>query len=170
MASGRDYSKRSRHVVWLLITTAVLASGIIPATAQQTPNQDRVASATSATYSFNIPAKSLAAAIADVGAVSGWRIAYPFTLPANVKSNRISGTMTPPQAVSQLLAGTGFSLKVTGAQSIVLVDPAQLSASGAIALDTITVQGEVPSSTLGASPAPYAGGQRTSRRQVSPAS
>lgn len=148
MVSGRAFSKSSRHVAWLLTTAAVIAAGTIPATAQQAPEADSVTAAASATYRFNIPAKSLAAAIADVGAASGWRIAYPFTLPANVRSKPVSGSMTPPQAVGQLLAGTGLSYRVSGAQSIVLVDPSAQASNtvaagavpaGAIALDTIDV-------------------------------
>lgn len=165
MVSGRAFSKGSRHVAWLLATTAIIAVGTVPATAQQSPEVDRVTAAASATYRFNIPAKSLAAAIADVGATSGWRIAYPFTLPAEVRSKPISGNMTPPQAVGQLLAGTGLSYRVSGVQSIVLVDPKQQAASGgalpagAIPLDTIDVQGAGnPNSTMTLMPA-YAGGQ-----------
>ncbi len=165
MVSGRAFSKGSQHVARLLTTTAIIAVGTIPVTAQQAPEADRASVAASATYRFNIPAKSLAAAIADVGAASGWRIAYPFTLPTNVRSKPLSGSMTPPQAVGQLLAGTGLSYRVSGAQSIVLVDPKQQAANGgalpagAIPLDTIDVQGAGnPNSTMTLMPA-YAGGQ-----------
>ena len=108
------------------------------------------------TYNFNIPAKSLAAAIADVGSVSGWRIAYPFTLPANTRSQPLAGAMTPPQAISQLLGGSGLSYRVAGPQSIVLVDPKQATAGaanvdGAIQLDTIEVSG----GKVAAADAPY---------------
>ncbi|WP_188612251.1 TonB-dependent receptor [Chelatococcus reniformis] len=115
------------------------------------------------TYDFNIPASPLASAIAGVGAVSGWRIAYPFTLPPAVRSNPLHGSMTPPQAVARLLAGSGLHYRVTGPQSIVLVDPARtapgvgvVAADGAIVLDTIDVQGQ---QALGTPPPPYAGGQ-----------
>ncbi|WP_341992606.1 TonB-dependent siderophore receptor [Azorhizobium sp. AG788] len=95
-------------------------------------------------YAFNISSKSLAAAIAEVGAVSGWRIAYPFTLSPNQRSKPLSGSMTVPQAVSQLLAGTGYTLRISGRDSILLVDPKQATggAEGGIKLDTIDVSGQ----------------------------
>ncbi len=117
------------------------------------------------TYHFNIPAKSLAAAIADVGAVSGWRIAYPFTLPSDVTSRPVEGLMTPQQAMARLLAGTGLGYRMSGRQSIVLTDMRQegnsvaVNVPGALTLDTIDVQGASnPLSTMTPMPA-YAGGQ-----------
>ena len=137
---GRGGKGRGRlGLAWMLGTAAVLVTGPRPAMAQS------VAQSTN-TYNFNIPAKSLAAAIADVGSVSGWRIAYPFTLPASTRSQPLAGAMTPPQAIDRLLGGSGLSYRVAGPQSIVLVDPKQATAGaanvdGAIQLDTIVVSG-----------------------------
>lgn len=148
MAFGRVYLKRSRRLGWLLTTTASLVAGAVPALAQQQPAVDRATTTAAATYSFNIPSKSLVAAIADVGAMSGWRIAYTFTLPTNARSKALSGSMTPPEAVKRLLAGSGITLRIASAQSIVLIDPQKTASGngsaepGATALQTITVQGE----------------------------
>ena len=103
------------------------------------------------TYNFNISAKPLAAAIADVGAVSGWRIAYPFTVPANLTSRPVAGVMTPTQALDRALAGSGLSYRMAGPQSIVLIDAKQgratagAAVAGAIPLETINVQGDAQS-------------------------
>ncbi|MCD4512169.1 TonB-dependent receptor [Brucella pseudogrignonensis] len=124
---------------------------ILVAVPQVVIAQEQVSSVeASGRYRFNIPAKSLASAIADVGAVSGWRIAYDFTFPPNTRSTPLSGTMTPPQAIERLLAGTGINYRVAGGQSIILTDPQRgiadtgvaVGADGSTVLETITVQGQ----------------------------
>ena len=168
MVAGHVISRRGRQIAWLMATTAVLAVAPQSAVAQQSSTTN--AAATSATYSFNVPAKSLAAAIADVGAITGWRIAYPFTLSANSRSQALTGTMTPAEAVGRLLAGTGLSYRVAGAQSIVLVDPTQQAAGstapvrGVTELAPIVLQG-TPLSTF-TPPPEYAGGQVASGGQL----
>lgn len=141
---GRAVGGRTRNFSRLMATTALLIAGTIPVAAQQDAKATRAAVSASA-YQFNIPAKPLAAAIADVGAVSGWRIAYGFTLPAGSKSASLKGTMSAPEAIGRLLAGTGISYRVSGNQSIVLTDPkkpiAAAGADGATALAPIVVQG-----------------------------
>lgn len=145
MGSGRVFS-RSGFLASAMATTAILVAVPWVALAQEQSGSVEV----SGNYRFNIPAKSLASAIADVGAVSGWRIAYNFTLPANTRSSSLSGTMTPPQAIERLLAGTGISYRVAGTRSIILADPQRevsntgtaVGTDGSTVLETITVQGQ----------------------------
>jgi iron complex outermembrane receptor protein len=157
---GRAISRRGRGIALLMATTAILAAVGLPAAGQQMPVAGSATN--SGVFRFDIPSKSLATAIADVGAASGWRIAYPFTLPAGSRSQALAGTMTPPEAIGRLLAGTGVRYRVLADRSIVLVDPSQPTASesgtplGATELQPIVLQGEGP---LGTPPVPYAGGQ-----------
>ncbi|HEY8337729.1 MAG TPA: TonB-dependent hemoglobin/transferrin/lactoferrin family receptor [Tardiphaga sp.] len=111
----------------------------VPASAQDTAP---AVAAANATYRFDIPAKSLAAAIADVGARSGWRILYTIALPAGAQSRPLSGSYTVAQALAQILAGTGISYRVTGARAAMLLDPTQsrAAAGDGIALDPIDVE------------------------------
>ncbi|MGU3577045.1 TonB-dependent receptor [Brucellaceae bacterium C25G] len=116
---------------------------------------------TSQAYQFNIPAKSLPAALADVGAVSGWRIAYAFSLPSSVKSAPVIGTMTTEQAIAKLLNGTDISYRISGARSIVLQQLNNTTSNNnepadSIQLDTITVSNvtnpaDIPFTTAGSS-------------------
>jgi hemoglobin/transferrin/lactoferrin receptor protein len=112
-------------------------------------------------YQFNIPAKSMSVALTEIGAVSGWRIAYAFSLPSTVKSISLSGTMTAEQAIARLLSGTDIRYRVTGERSIVL-EKQDISASGgatpagSIQLNTITIgtginPAHVPFETSGSS-------------------
>ena len=96
------------------------------------------------TYRFNISVKSMSAALADIGAASGWRIAYAFSLPSTVKSAPLSGTMTAEQAVARILKGTDIRYRVTGARSIILekqgiAATGDVAPAGSIQLDTITI-------------------------------
>ncbi len=129
--------RKTNLTVALLSSAAILS--IVPAFVGAAHAQ---AVAAQQTYRFSIPAKSLAAAIADVGAVTGWRIAYAFDIPAATTSSPVSGDMTPEQAVGRLLGGTGIGYRVTGARSIVLENGiASSDVAGAVVLGTINVSG-----------------------------
>ncbi|WP_158005664.1 TonB-dependent receptor [Tardiphaga robiniae] len=96
------------------------------------------------TYPLNIPAKPLAAAIADLGASSGWRILYTIQLAPDMRSQPLTGNYTVAQALAQLLAGTGITYRITGPKAALLIDPSQSRAgpvpSGdGVQLDTIVV-------------------------------
>lgn len=100
------------------------------------------------THRFAIAAKPLAVAIAEIGAVSGWRVAYTAPLPAGARSPALSGVYTVPQALALALSGTGLESRVTGERSITLISPAASAATattgalgedGAEALDPIEV-------------------------------
>ena len=109
-----------------MAATAILLVTALPLAAQQ---QDKTARTVSeSVYRFDIPAQPLSSAIADVGAASGWRIAYAFAMPAGSRSKTLSGRMSVPDAVGRLLAGTGLSYRVSGDKSIVLTDAVETAA------------------------------------------
>lgn len=136
------YGRNSLSAIGALFASVAAATPFTAMAQQTTTRMERRVQA----YAFDIPAKSLASAISDVGAVSGWRIAYAFALPRSARGAALSGTMTPIEAVSRLLAGTGIGYRVVGQNSIVLIDPSMRettgSTGGATVLETITVNGE----------------------------
>lgn len=143
-----NHKNRTRSIAAaLLCGTAALAA--LPASQGRAYAQ---AATGQQTWRFDIPAKSLASALADVGAVSGWRIAYAFDLSGT--SAPVSGSMTPEQAVARLLAGTTIRYRVTGPRSIVLQDRVAAAhdgapaADGSVVLDTIDVTGGGGESTV----------------------
>jgi iron complex outermembrane receptor protein len=107
------------------------------------------------TYSFDISATSLASGITEIGRISGWRIAYTVTLPPIGAPRTLKGTMTVPDAVSQLLRGTGLTVRLAGDNSLLVLDPQQEGAGSAV-LDPVVVEDTLHRSTL---PPAYAGGQ-----------
>lgn len=147
-ARTRTYSLISA----LLISTAMVvpaASGALAANVQTEIAQ--------ATYSFDISVSSLAEGIAEIGAASGWRIAYTIDLPSIEGARTIRGDMTVPAAIYTLLRGTGLSYRETGENSLILIDPAaEAGQSGAAVVDPIRVEANSTQSDL---PPAYAGGQ-----------
>jgi hemoglobin/transferrin/lactoferrin receptor protein len=145
---------RSPRLAFLLVCGTALAGPMgmtRPATAQSVAAQS---------FSFDIPARPLASAIAQVGAVTGWRIAYALALPAGATSAPLTGTMTAKEAVRRLIANTGLVYRVTGPRSIVLEARAAAAAAqaedGSELLDTVdvttaTAPGDAPFQTPGSS-------------------
>jgi hemoglobin/transferrin/lactoferrin receptor protein len=130
----------ARHVAGGLIGILPLIT-TVPAFGQ---NNVEATATTPTTYPLNISAKPLAAAIADLGASSGWRILYTIQLAPDIRSQPLNGNYTVAQALAQLLAGTGITYRITGPKAALLIDPSQSRAgpvpSGdGVQLDTIVV-------------------------------
>lgn len=140
----------ARHVASGLIGILPLIT-TIPAFGQNSVDATATASTT---YPLNISAKPLAAAIADLGASSGWRILYTIQLAPDIRSQPLNGNYTVAQALAQLLAGTGITYRITGPKAALLIDPSQSRAgpvpSGdGVQLDTIVVDAARSDNTTG---------------------
>lgn len=109
---------------------------------------------TTAQFRFDIPAGDLDRAIVSVGAASGLRVLFDPKRMAGVRSQAVTGTLTAPQALAQLLRGTGWHAVFTDPRSVRLeageapVDPASPVASGGaptlrglVVLPTVTTKG-----------------------------
>lgn len=140
----------ARHVASGLIGILPLIT-TVPAFGQ---NNVEATATTPTTYPLNISAKPLAAAIADLGASSGWRILYTIQLAPDIRSQPLHGNYTVAQALGQLLAGTGITYRITGPKAALLIDPSQSRAgpvpSGdGVQLDTIVVDAARSDNTTG---------------------
>lgn len=129
-----------------------------PADAQYTTSQPAGA------VNVSVPAGPLESGLLSLGRQTNLRMLYPSNLTAGRRTAGVNGQMSPQQAVTQLLAGTGLRASFTGQNTVQVLDPSIPAAggalpAGAIALDTIDVQGAGnPNSTMMLPPA-YAGGQ-----------
>ncbi|TAJ96142.1 MAG: TonB-dependent receptor [Reyranella sp.] len=111
-------------------------------------------------YTFNIPAQPLTDALASFGRQSGMQVTVDGEVARGVASPGVSGEMTPEQALTRLLAGTGITYRVTG--NTAMLQRTAATTPGALQLDPVQVQGlyPVPSQALIDNiPPPYAGGQ-----------
>lgn len=103
-----------------------------PASAQRT-----VAPATAQTVSVNIPAGELNHALLTLSQTAHLQIFYDMAKVKGLHANAVSGTMTTDQALSRILAGSGYSFSRTG-NKISLVP-----ASANITLGPVRVGGTV---------------------------
>jgi len=115
-------------------------SGVAPANA-------RPVAPAAKTIAFSIPAQPLSSAIGAFIRATGWQITYPSELAQGKTANEVVGTMSPAQALHQLVAGTGINVRIGGVSSAALIDASNPIATAfraqadAVQLDTITVDG-----------------------------
>ncbi|WP_347263532.1 TonB-dependent siderophore receptor [Nitrobacter sp.] len=136
----------------LLLSTA-LTTGMVGVANAQTPGSNAPVAAPasrSASYSFSIPPQPLAGAISAFSRVTGIDVVGDGGIGRGVGSPGVSGNLTPHQALTRLLAGTGLSYRFTNASTVAIQRPnadggAGAAPAGAIALDTIDVQGATSS-------------------------
>lgn len=99
---------------------------------------------------FDIPAGELEPALIAYGERTGLKLVYPSTVAAGRSTPGAVGLMTPDEALDRLLADSGLAPRHTHDRTTTVVDAAYAQFSEAapqqqaIALDTITVEGESP--------------------------
>jgi hemoglobin/transferrin/lactoferrin receptor protein len=98
--------------------------------------------ASTAARSFNIPAQSLADALADFGRQSGLQVSVNANEVRGLTAPAVAGTMPPAEALGRLLAGSGLSFRIEG--RVVSLTRAPKAADGVITLDPLRVQGTTP--------------------------
>jgi iron complex outermembrane recepter protein len=101
--------------------------------------------AESAERSFDIPAQSLAGAIAAFGRQSGLQVSIAASDARGRRSQPVRGSHAPETALRLMLAGTGLSHRFSGARTVTVFDPAATSPATARAqattpLDPITIE------------------------------
>ncbi|MEM9044227.1 MAG: TonB-dependent receptor [Pseudomonadota bacterium] len=96
--------------------------------------------------SIDIPSQPLVDAIAELGSETGLQIIAPHELVAPLESAAVSGSMTPKEALTELLTGTGLDMKSVSATSVIIAQNADPNAE--TFLDPIVVQGELQTRSL----------------------
>ena len=119
-----------------LLTVAVLLAGVqaVPAiAATATPP----ASSSVGNYKFAISQQSLASALNDFTAVTGWQVGLPAELAQDVSSPGVRGSLSPEKALDRLLTGTNLGYRKLSNNNIVLEK--RSNASGTLALQQVTI-------------------------------
>ena len=83
--------------------------------------------------SYDLPAQSLANALDAFSQQSGLQVVFDRRMTANRKSNPVSGTVTAPEALRRLLAGSGIRARFTSERTVVL----QSRGDAAVAAQTL---------------------------------
>lgn len=131
-----------RRAALLQVLIAVSATALpVPVLAQQ--------AAVSGAARFSIPAQPLPSAIEAFIRATGWQVGYATGAAGAKRSNAVSGTMSPRQALQTMLAGTGLQVRMTGTTTAALVAPsaettgAVTPTEGTTVLAPIDVQGRI---------------------------
>ncbi|MEJ8476924.1 TonB-dependent siderophore receptor [Roseibium algae] len=136
----RHSVKQTRTSVSALAVCLGLLAPVAPAVGQ-TENVG-----VSSARSFNIPAQSLNRAILTFASRAGIKVFYDTSSVRGLRSSAVSGVLTPQQAMTQLLAGTGVSYRFTSENAMSLIAPgaeqSAYSADGSTALAQLVVSGE----------------------------
>lgn len=114
-----------------------------PAAAQQS---EQPAAATEHDISFNIPAQNLNGAIQSFAQKAGIQVVYDVSKVQGIRSGGVSGDLTPQAALGRILAGTGLTYSVTGANAVSLEAPSADGGTGTeLTLPPVQVEGTASS-------------------------
>jgi outer membrane receptor protein involved in Fe transport len=97
-------------------------------------------------FEFNIPPKPLAEAIADLSATTGLQVLYKDQQLSGLRSNPVVGSYTLTEALHRLLAGTGFTARVTSANTLTV--ERIVTGEDRFQIEPTTVTGEKTERTL----------------------
>lgn len=123
----------------LLVSTA-LSLFILPASGQAAAGQDlQVAQSAEQAVRFQIPAQPLDTALTSFADQAGLRLLFASQDVAGLKTGGLSGSLTPTQALRQLLSGTGYTWRFSDPRTVVLEKVAVVP--GAITTDPVSVEG-----------------------------
>lgn len=139
---------------------ALFAASIVPVSslAETRSSDSLVVAQAGQQKAFNISTRLLVEALMAFGQQSGLQVSVEASQVRGLNSPGVSGTMTPEQALSALLRGTGFTFAFASPDTVTLNRlPGD---SGAVTLDPVKVEGNAASPISTMTPmAPYAGGQ-----------
>jgi hemoglobin/transferrin/lactoferrin receptor protein len=135
-----------------LLTTTACALALL-AGPSSLPVMAQTAPVNAASRAYDIPAQPLANALRTFGRQSGLQISLPAEAVRGVTSAAVSGTLSAETALSQLLAGTGLSYRISNGVVVVGKQSAAVTGStpaadGSTMIDEITVQGERPATSV----------------------
>ena len=122
---------------------AIVASAAFPATAMAQTTQTE---AGAGSHDFDIPAKSLLAALADYTAATGIQVVRPSGAVISGRSGAVTGRLSPASALARLLGPSGLEFQFVDARTVSIRarggnEAATPAANGALVLDTINVTG-----------------------------
>ena len=127
----------------VVMPTAVSAQGSEPDTAipaQTTRSAERIV--------FGIPSQDLNSAILKFADRANIQVFYDADKLTGLRSSAVSGSLTVEQALTQLLAGTGFGYRFTGAKTLTLEKTATQQKAEPIQLNAVIVTGEKTTRSL----------------------
>ena len=135
-------------VVAGLAVAGLAAAGIARAQAQGAPAPTEVAQGqTGRVVAFNIPAQDLDSALTRLADQAGIRLLFTSRDLAGKRTAGLAGNYTVDQALTTVLAGSGFTWRLGESNTVVLERLGASSAGGALQLDPVRVEGQQAAET-----------------------
>lgn len=130
-------SAAANAVSFGLLSGALTIVALPPAALAQSVASPRIA--------FDIPAQDLNEAVLAFGQKTGVRIFIDAAKLRGRRSSAVAGSMTAPEALARLLAGTGLTYRFTAPNRVTIIDPASSGGDGGnavvgVELDTVDVE------------------------------
>ncbi len=104
------------------------------------------------TFAFAIPPQPLGDALDAFVRITGWQVGYSAELARDRRSADVEGNLTPSEALTQLLAGSGLDYRLTATETVTLERAVVQPDSGPILLAPLVVQGQLQIRTIQESP------------------
>lgn len=136
------FAKRA-GIGFLLTTTSIMGLTI----AVDADTSRALAQSAAPAANLSVPAGPLESAILTLGRQANLRMLYPSSITKGKTTAGVRGNLGVSAAVTQLLAGSGLSFTVTGANTVRIFDPTAsatqtgTATDGSTVLETIVVQG-----------------------------
>jgi iron complex outermembrane receptor protein len=130
-----------------MMTTALIVASVV-----HSPAYSQISSA-AARISLDIPAQPLSQALVRFSTATGMQVFVNAGLLRGINSPGVNGALTPSDALSRLLAGTGLTYRFTNASTVAIERPDMAASGGALPsgvnpLDTIDVQADGSAAAL----------------------
>ena len=100
------------------------------------------------TFAFAIPPQPLGDALDAFVRITGWQVGYSAELARDRRSANVEGNLTPSEALTQLLAGSGLDYRLTATETVTLERAVVQPDSGPLRLDPLVVRGQLQIRTL----------------------
>lgn len=123
------------------VSSRALALAIVAGLGALSASPAAAQSAAATRYTFDIPAGDLGPALRALADKAGVQIVYSSAVVEGKRTGGVQGAMTPAEALTQLLAGTGLSGRFTGERTAVVEASAAVAADGERMLGPVRVQG-----------------------------
>jgi len=118
-----------------VVSSTIAIAGLSMGMPEQAAAQPGVAQA----VSFDIPAQGLADALVIFGAQSGYQVTVDGAMIRAARASAVRGQMPAPRALSEMLAGSGFTFDISG--NVVTIRPLPKASDSTTHLAPVLVEG-----------------------------
>ncbi len=137
--------QRRRGLLGSAAIHAIVAAFALAGAGASAAQEAKISRSERAPVGLSIPAQDLGTALTVLADRTGLKLLFPSHLVNGKRSNAVSGSHSPEQALAHMLAGSGLSYNFTSGNTVRITGPGgatdSAAADGTTMLEAITVQG-----------------------------